>query len=85
MKSLNLLNNVEKGKLLADLFPNELLKISEYIQAHYEMLSDNEDKIRKNWDTNIITVDMWYRLAEEVNRAIKQNGKKLLKSRCFAD
>ncbi|WP_410220741.1 hypothetical protein [Pedobacter sp.] len=85
MKTLIHMNNVEKGKLLADLFPNELLGVINYIRSTYENLKENEEEIRENWETNLITVDLWFTLADDVNSAVKTNGKKLLKSRCFSD
>ncbi len=85
MKSLEKLNNVEKGKLLADLFPNEIPTIIEFIKAMYTNLTNNETIIKKDWNNGFIQVEFWYRIAKDVQHAINSNSKMILKSRCFAD
>lgn len=85
MKSLKQLNNVEKGKLLADLFPDEIPAIIEFIKAMYINLTDNETIIKKDWDNGLINVELWYRIAKDVDISINSNGKRLIKSRCFSD
>lgn len=85
MKSLNQLNNVEKGKLLADLFPCEITHIIDFINMMYGNLTDNEAAIKKDWNNGMIHVEMWYSIAKDVQHAINSNSKMLLKSRCFAD
>lgn len=85
MKSLNQLNNVEKGKLLADLFPNEIPAILEFIKSMYINLTDNETIIKKDWDNGLINAELWYRIAKDVDMSIISNEKRLIKSRCFSD
>jgi len=47
MKPLHNLNNVEKGKLLAGLFPQELQGILNSLTQACQFLSDNEEEIRE--------------------------------------
>lgn len=84
MKTLQMMNNVEKGKMLADLFPDELKGILEAIHQITAMMTENKDEIVANWDNGFITVGMWYRLAQAVNISIKKCGNKLLSSSRFA-
>lgn len=85
MKSLEKLNNVEKGKLLADLFPSEIPHIIDFISTMYCNLTDNETVVKKDWNNGMIHVEMWYRIAKDVQHAINSNSRVIQKSRCFAD
>lgn len=86
MKPLQNLNNVEKGKLLAALFPEQVQGILESLQQACQYLTDNEDAIRSSWDNGFIPFEFWYRVAGNVADAIVRNGKSLTKSSSlFAD
>lgn len=86
MKPLQNLNNVEKGKLLAALFPEQMQGILESLQQAWQYLTDNEDAIRSEWDNSFIPFEFWYRVAGNVADAIVRNGKSLTKSSSlFAD
>lgn len=85
MKAVNEMNNVERGKLLADLFPSELQGILDAIPLIYKMLSDNKEEIAGNWDNGLITFDFWLSLANRIDGIIAKEGKQLLKSRRFSD
>lgn len=45
MKTRHKMNNVERGKLLADLFPDELQGVLDAIPLIYEVLSKNKADI----------------------------------------
>lgn len=86
MKPLQNLSNVEKGKLLAALFPEQVQGILESLQQAYQYLTDNEEAIRSGWYNGFITFEFWYRVAGNVAEAIRRNGKSLTKSSSlFAD
>ncbi len=85
MKTRHNLNNVERGKLLADLFPDELQGILDAIPLIYETLSRNKADIAGQWNNPLITFDSWFRLATGVNTVITEQGSKLLKSKRFSD
>ncbi|WP_298938735.1 hypothetical protein [uncultured Dysgonomonas sp.] len=76
MKALNKMNNLEKGKLLAALFPDEIKGISNTISAIYKMLTENREQVEKDWDNGFMTVGQWYRLAEQCNEALTTNNGK---------
>jgi len=84
MKALDKMNNVEKGKLLADLFPDEVSGILEAIEKRHYQLVENKDSYAENWD-KVVTIDFWYGLAHEVFSKINRQRKELAKSRRFAD
>ena len=86
MKPLQNLNNVEKGKLLAALFPEQVQGILDSLQQACQFLTDNEDAIRSSWDNTFVPFEFWYRVAGNVADAIIRNGKSLTKSSSlFAD
>ncbi len=76
MKPLKKMNNLEKGKLLATLFPDEIKGILNAIRGSYTMLNENKEQVEKDWDNGFITVGLWYRLAEMSNEALKTNKDK---------
>jgi hypothetical protein len=80
MRPLHTMNNVEKGKLLANLFPEQLPEILTALQKAYDFLSENEEGIRAQWDNGFIRFDFWYRVATDVANALQRNGKALAKS-----
>lgn len=80
MKALHSLNNVEKGKLLAGLFPEELQGILNSLQQAYEYLTQHEDSIRSQWDNGFIQFTFWYRVAGNVAQALDRQGNSLSKS-----
>lgn len=86
MKPLQNLNNVEKGKLLASLFPAEVHGILDSLQQACRYIADNEDALRESWDSSFFPFDFWYRLAANVSDALHRNGRSLTKSSSlFAD
>ncbi|MBO9676313.1 MAG: hypothetical protein J7577_22925 [Sphingobacteriaceae bacterium] len=86
MKALNKMDNVDKGRLLADLFPLELANITQYIQREAEQIRKQEQFIRTHWASTLFNVNFWFSLLENVDKKIKKNGTQLHKKhRWFAD
>lgn len=85
MKAMTAMNNVEKGKLLADLFPEELQGLLDAIVHMHRALTENMEEIKRNWDNGFIPVDTWCRLAEDIKEIIEREKKQLLRSRRFGD
>lgn len=84
MKPLNKLNNLEKGKLLAALFPDEIKGMLNTISAIYKMLTENREQVEKDWDNGFMTAGQWYRLAEMCNEALTINRDKPYSTGRFA-
>lgn len=86
MKPLKNLNNVEKGRLLAELFPNETQGMVDALKGAFDYLMDNEYELRQQGDINGLPIDFWYRVAKQVGNAIEIQGNRLAKKpRMFAD
>jgi hypothetical protein len=86
MTPLKNMNNVEKGKLLAGLFPDKVQGILEEIHKGYDYMAANEQSLRTEWANSLFPFEFWYRVAGNVATAAKQYGKKLSKrNSLFAD
>lgn len=80
------MNNVEKGKFLADLLPEELPNIILFIEQETERFLKDQQHIKSGWTATLVTVDFWYNLVDNVEKIIKKYGTKLSKNhRWFAD
>ena len=86
MKPLNNLNNVERAKLLFELFPDEMPGLMECIKVIAGTIISNPDKLKRQWNGQILTADFWLQLSTDASKRIEKNKKKLLKnSRRFSD
>lgn len=80
MKPLQSMNNKEKGRLLAALFPEQVAGILESLTASYAFLSDNEDALRATWDNGMLSFDFWQQQAAAVAAVAARHKKALAKS-----
>lgn len=86
MKPLEKMNNIEKGKFLADLFPEELPNIILFIQQEIAHFSINEADIKRHWTASLVTDGFWLQLVRNIEKAITQSGDRLHRNhRWFAD
>lgn len=74
------MNNVEKGKLLATLFPEKVQGILESVTAAQAFLNENEETLRSTWENTLLPFDFWMQLAEQAHSIIRQYGARLAKS-----
>lgn len=59
MKSLIELTNTEKGRLLADLFPEELEPLVQSVLITCQYFMNHEDEIKDNWINGFTTLEFW--------------------------
>lgn len=85
MKALHQMNNIEKGKLLVDLFPGEVKEILKAMEEIYNMLLISKEDIGRSWSNPFISLIQWYELADLVKNEIDKNGAKLLSGPRFAN
>jgi len=86
MKALQQMNNVERGKLLADLFPEQLSNIKDYIEQVTAYFLKSEDYIRNLWRDTALTSNFWFGIVKDFDKITNKYGSKLTKnSRLFAD
>ena len=86
MKPIEQLVNVEKARLLHQLFPSEIPALMEFVQSMCDTIKENEQSQRKQWENGLFGFDFWLSLVIEVEKKIKQYGVQLHKSnKLFSD
>jgi len=86
MKPLNNLNNVEKAKLLHELFPDEIPAILTFVKNLSITIEEEKEMLNSKWDNQLFSFSFWLSLAKDTEKKIDQYGKKLHKSsKLFAD
>ena len=85
MKPLDNLNNVERAKLLHELFPNEVPAILKYVKSLSIITEEEKEMLNSKWDNQLFSFSFWLSLAKNAQKKIDQYGEKLHKSsRLFA-
>jgi hypothetical protein len=86
MKTIDQLMNVDKAKIMFDLFRNEIPEFLEYTQAIADKVAGDKEELLANWTNPFLSYHQWLRLSQQVNSAIKKYGRSLAKSgNLFAD
>ena len=86
MQPLQLLNNVQKARLLHSLLINEIPEFLGYLNELTETVLNDKERITAEWKDQLFGVDFWFGLADEVQRVMAKYAKDLQKSSAvFAD
>lgn len=86
MKPLQLLNNVQKARLLHSLLINEIPEFLAYLNEFSETVLNDKERISAEWKDQLFEVGMWFELAAEVQRVMARYSKDLYKSsKVFAE
>jgi hypothetical protein len=86
MKALIQLSNTERGKLLAELFPEELPHMVDYIANSCEQFRANAKTMKALWNNGFITFDCWCKLAESTVATITRCRYNMVRSnKVFSD
>lgn len=86
MKALKEMNNVEKGYLLARLFPDNLKELTQFAQQETRRFRKHEQYVRGIWTDPLITDNFWYGLVSDMESTIRHQGVSLHRSaRVFSD
>jgi hypothetical protein len=86
MKPLDNLNNVERAKLLHELFPDEISAVLKYVKSLSITIEEEKEMLMSKWDNQLFSFAFWLSLAKDAEKKIDQYGEKLHKSsRLFAD
>ena len=86
MKPLEQLINVEKARLLHELFPQEIPALLEYTYNMCLSIQEDEQLLHTQWNSGLFTIETWLSLVEEVRSKIDRYGKRLhTQNRLFAD
>ncbi|MBS1738266.1 MAG: hypothetical protein JSS98_16920 [Bacteroidetes bacterium] len=86
MKPLENLVNVEKARLLHELFPQEIPALLRYTNNMCITIQKDEQLTWNQRENGLLTVEAWLSFVEEVRSKIDKYGKRLhTQSRLFAD
>lgn len=80
MQPLQLLNNVQKARLLHSLFIQEIFEFLGYLNELTETVLNERERVIAEWKDQMFSVDLWFGLAEEVQRVMAKYPKDLYKS-----
>lgn len=86
MKSLEELINVEKGRLLHQLFPLEIPAFLQFVAGMSQTIEEEQQRIQSKWDNGLMEFEYWLSLAKEAAKKLTKYGRRLYtSSRLFAD
>jgi hypothetical protein len=85
MKPLNKRSNVEKAKLLFDLFPQEIPNFILFAKQITQAINDDPENLKNKAIDQIHTTEFWRNLASNANKKLDEYGDKLAnRSRLFS-
>jgi hypothetical protein len=86
MKRLTQLTNVERARILFELFPDEISSFLQFQKAMTDNLVRDPGQLNENWDGQFFTIDFWVGLAKDIQKVLNKYTHQLSKrSRLFAD
>jgi hypothetical protein len=86
MKPLKNLVLIDRGKLLHDLFPENISSFLDYAIDFATYMENNKEEIVDNWGEQLFSFENWLSYALDAKSRIGKCGSKMLKSsRLFAD
>ncbi|MDO3641507.1 hypothetical protein [Mucilaginibacter sp. L3T2-6] len=80
MKPLTSLNNIQRARLLHELFPSEVPALLEFVKTMCQSFKERENVHRITWESSLFEFDFWLSFVNETERKIEQYGNKLNKS-----
>lgn len=81
MKTIGQLNNVERSKLLFQLFPAEIPALLEFATGVYEAIAGDKEHGSATWNNGLFSFEAWLSIAEDVAKRIAKYNKQLHRSR----
>lgn len=80
MKTIELLTNIDKAKIIFDLFKEEIPEFLKYLQGMAEKIAHNKEELIANWSNPFLSYHQWLNLGEQLSATVKRYGKNLEKS-----
>lgn len=86
MKALHELTNTMKGRLLFELFPDEMPALLDHLAEVCADFRKNQEAYKKDWHNGFMPFDYWFSLSEECAGLLKKHGHAMRKnSKVFSD
>ncbi|QEM09194.1 hypothetical protein [Mucilaginibacter rubeus] len=80
MKTIEQLTNVEKAKIMFDLFRDEIPELLNYMEEINAKIETDKEPLIAGWNNPFFNYQQWLNLSDQVAGAIKRYGKNLTKS-----
>lgn len=86
MKALDNFQNVDKLKLLHELFPKEMPLLLDHIMEVCADFREHKEEYAKDWNNGFMPFDYWFSLSEQTAELIKKYRFNMVRSsRVFSD
>ena len=86
MKSLERFDNIDRAKLLYELFPEEIEKLVLFIEGMCHSVLEDRTRTAQKWDNQIFSLELWLSWAEKVRDNIERYRDRLHRNkRLFTD
>ena len=86
MKALQHMTNMDRAYLLANLFPDRLKEMTDFIKKEAELFTENKTLVYAQWNEKIMNAGFWYKLIEDFEHRYTKNGTRLYRNkRTFRD
>jgi hypothetical protein len=86
MKPIEQLINVERARLLHELFPDEIPALLQFVKGMCETIREEKTMLSEKWENHLFTFTFWQSLIIDIEKRIDRYGKKLeTDSHLFAD
>jgi hypothetical protein len=82
MKPFKEMNSIDKGKLLHQLFPDDINHLLTFIEDSANMIINDPALMPETWNRNIQLID-WLEQADDTKEKIKQHREQMVKSSHF--
>jgi hypothetical protein len=80
MKTIAQLTNVDKAKIIFDLFRNEIPELLEYTKAIADKVAKDKEELLANWTNPFLSYYQWHYLSAQIKFIIEGHAKNLAKS-----
>lgn len=72
MQPIAQMNNVQKSRLLHELFPDEIPGLINYTENLCLSIAEHKEQLATRWQHPLISIELWLELADEVRSLIEQ-------------
>jgi len=75
------MTNTERGYMLAQLFPEELKTLTEFIKKEVDLFNQNKELVYTEWNVGVYDPEFWYSRIANVERKFSWNGTRLYRNK----
>lgn len=75
------MHNLDRGYLIASLFPEELKPLTEFIKKEAELFTKNREHVVAHWTEKNIDANLWFGFIANFERRYVKNGTRLYRNK----